>query len=159
MYSRAEPQYAFGHGLSYTTFRFANLRASADRVAQDGSLSVAVDVTNTGTRPGDEVVQLYVRHPESKLERPLKQLRGFARVTLAPAETRTVSLPLAARDLAHWDTARQGWVVEPGPIELLVGRSSADADLTLRRVVTAGGVKARRGGSRMETRSATGPSR
>jgi beta-glucosidase len=92
-------------------------------------------VTNTGSRPGDEIVQLYVRYPESKVDRPLKQLRGFARVTLAPGETRAVSLRLAAADLAYWDVARHTWSVEPGRVELMVGPSSSDRELRLRRTV------------------------
>jgi beta-glucosidase len=82
------------------------------------------------------VVQLYVRHPQSKVERPHKQLRGFQRVTLAPGERKTVRLPLRAEDLAYWDAAAHAWVVEPGPVELMVGSSSADVDLRLRRTIS-----------------------
>jgi beta-glucosidase len=80
-------------------------------------------------------VQLYVRYPGSKVERPRKQLRGFARTSVTPGETRTVTLRLAAADLAYWDVARHAWAVEPGRVELMVGPSSADADLGLRRTV------------------------
>jgi beta-glucosidase len=132
MYARAEPQYPFGHGLSYTTFSYAKLRTSASKLSSKAALDVSVDVTNSGPRSGDEVVQLYVRYPESKVERPLKQLRGFERVTLTPGETRTVTLRLAAEDVAYWSVARHAWAVEPGPLELMVGRSSAEADLALR---------------------------
>jgi beta-glucosidase len=135
MYFRGEPQFPFGHGLSYTTFSYANLRTSAPTVARDGAVDVSVDVTNTGARGGDEVVQLYVRYPGSKVDRPLKQLRGFQRVTLDPGETRAVSLRLAAADLAYWDVGRHAWTVEPGRVELMVGPSSADVDLKLRRTV------------------------
>jgi beta-glucosidase len=138
MYFRGEPQYPFGYGLSYTTFAYANLRTSAPTLARDGAIDVGVDVTNTGSRAGDEVVQLYVRYPESKVDRPLKQLRGFQRITLAPGETKAVTLPLAAADLAYWDVARHAWTVEPGRVELMVGPSSADADLELRRTVAVG---------------------
>ena len=136
MYFSGEPQYAFGHGLSYTTFSYANLGAGAETMPRDGATVVEVDVSNTGGRAGDEVVQLYVRYPQSKVERPLKQLRGFRRITLEAGRTVTVSLPLAARDLAYWDTASRSWKVEPGPVEVMVGGSSADADLRLRRTVT-----------------------
>ncbi len=129
-YFAGEPQYPFGFGLSYTTFALANLRTSADTLPATGTLAVAVDLTNTGAREGDEVVQLYVRYPASQVARPLKQLRGFKRVTVAPGQTTTVELPLAARDLAYWDEATNAWRVEPGPVELLVGTSSADQDLT-----------------------------
>jgi beta-glucosidase len=135
MYSRAEPQYPFGYGLSYTTFAYANVRTSAPSLARDGAVDVTFDVTNTGARAGDEVVQLYVRYPASKVERPLKQLRGFQRVTLAPGETKAVALRLAAADLAFWNVGHHAWVVEPGRVELMVGPSSADADLKLRRAI------------------------
>ena len=82
MYFKGEPLYPFGFGLSYTTFRYANLKLSAPRLASGGTLEVSVDLTNTGTRAGDEVVQLYVKHPHSKVDRPHQQLAGFARVTL-----------------------------------------------------------------------------
>jgi beta-glucosidase len=134
-YFRGDPQYPFGYGLSYTTFAYANLRTSAPKLAGGGAIDVSVDLTNTGSRAGDDVVQLYVRHPASKVDRPLEQLRGFQRVALAPGETRTVTLRLAAADLAYWDVARHAWTVERGPVELMVGPSSADADLKLRRTV------------------------
>ncbi len=129
LYFAGEPQYAFGHGLSDTTFAHADLRTSTPTL----SPGAAVDVTNTGSRAGDEVVQLYARHPESKA--PLEQLRGFQRVGLAPGETKTGTLRLRAFDLAYWDTEQGTWTVDPGPVEVLVGRSSADADVTLRRTV------------------------
>jgi beta-glucosidase len=138
LYFRGEPQYAFGYGLSYTTFTYGGLRVVPERLRRDSASSVSLEVTNTGSRAGDEVVQIYVRYLDSKVERPLKQLRGFLRVTLAPGETRTVTLSLAATDLAHWDPARDTWVVEPGRVELMVGPSSADADLRLRRTLTVG---------------------
>lgn len=138
MYATAEPQYPFGFGLSYTTFAYAGLRTSADAMGAGGAVTVRVDVTNTGTRAGDETVQLYVRHLASKVDRPRKQLRGFARVSLAPGETKTVSLPLAASDLSYWDAGRSAWTVEAGRVEVMVGSSSADADLKLRKVVTVG---------------------
>ncbi|HLP09700.1 MAG TPA: glycoside hydrolase family 3 C-terminal domain-containing protein, partial [Opitutaceae bacterium] len=131
-YFTGEPQYPFGYGLSYTNFAFANLRTSAATLARDGRIEVSIDLRNTGPRDGDEVVQLYVRYPQSQVSRPLKQLRGFKRVTVAAGETTTVTLQLAAADLAYWDEARHAWTVEPGPIELLVGSSSAERDLTQR---------------------------
>jgi beta-glucosidase len=123
------PLYPFGYGLSYTTFAYKNLRTSADRVAADGQLTVSVDVTNTGKRAGDEVVQLYVQHLGSKVERPKKDLRGYARITLAPGETRTVTLVLAAASLAYWNADTHGWLVESEPVRLQVGSSSADVRL------------------------------
>ena len=120
------PLYPFGHGLSYTTFKYANLRASAPTLAAGGTVTVRVDVTNTGARAGDEVVQLYARHLGSKVDRPRKDLRGYQRVSLRPGETRTVSFALPARSLAYWDAAADRWVVESGPIELQAGASSED---------------------------------
>jgi beta-glucosidase len=88
-----------------------------------------VDVTNTGKRQGDEVVQLYVKHLNSSVDRPIKELKGFRRVTLAPGQTRTVTLPLKAETLAYWDIARQRWEVEADKVKLMVGSSSADVKL------------------------------
>ncbi len=133
-YFQGKPLYPFGYGLSYTTFGYANLRTSADAVTAGGAVEVSVDVTNTGERAGDEVVQLYVKHLDSAVERPPKALKGFARVTLAPGEMKTVTLPLPASLLSYWDAARHGFVVEDGAVQLLVGASSADIrqEMTLR---------------------------
>ena len=136
MYSQAEPRYAFGYGLSYTRFTYANLRASGETLREDGAVEVSVDVANAGQREGDEVVQLYVRYPESKVDRPRKQLRGFARVSVPPGARKTVTLRLAASDLAYWDKPSHAWVVEPGRVEVMVGPSSADADLGLRKTIS-----------------------
>jgi len=91
---------------------------------------VSVDVTNTGTRQGDEVVELYVKHLKSAVDRPAKELRGFRRVTLAPKETKTVEIPLAADSLTYWDVGRKRWALEQGEVELMVGESSADVKLS-----------------------------
>jgi beta-glucosidase len=123
------PLYPFGHGLSYTTFAYKNVRTSDQRLSADGSLTVSVDVTNTGKVAGDEVVQLYVQHMGSKVARPRKDLRGYRRITLAPGETRTISLPLPAASLAYWNADTHGWVVESEPVKLQVGSSSADIRL------------------------------
>ncbi len=131
------PLYPFGYGLSYTTFAYADLRVSADSIGPSDTLAVQVDVTNTGARAGDEVVQLYVRHPDSVVPRAREDLRGFARVHLAPGETRTVTLHVPARSLAYWNPNAQRWRVEAEPIELRVGSSSADIRLT--RTVRVGG--------------------
>jgi beta-glucosidase len=123
------------HGLSYTTFAYRNLRLSTDHLAPDGALSVSVDVTNTGARAGDEVVQLYVRHLHSTVERPKKELKGFKRITLQPGETQTVPFPLEAAALAYWDADLGGWQVEPGQVRVMVGASSADIKLVADIVV------------------------
>ena len=92
-------------------------------------MTVRVDVSNTGARAGDEVVQLYVRHVHSDVERPKKELKGFRRITLQPGETQTVALPLAAAALAYWDTGLGGWRVEADRVRVMVGASSDDIRL------------------------------
>jgi beta-glucosidase len=129
MYFKGEPLYPFGYGLSYTTFRYSKLRFSSARLPMNGGITVSVNVKNTGRRRGDEVVQLYVEHPQSKVERPRKELRGFQRVTLAPNETRTVRIPLKAESLAWWNERPGRFEVEEEPIRIVVGSSSADARL------------------------------
>jgi len=129
MYFKGDPLYPFGYGLSYTTFHFNNLKVSSPVLARDGSLSVSVDVTNTGCMAGDEVVQLYVKHMRSKVERPNEELKGFQRVTLQPNETKTVHIPLTASTLAFWNEKQGHFEVEAEPVMLMVGRSSKDLAL------------------------------
>jgi beta-glucosidase len=129
MYFKGQPQYPFGFGLSYTTFEYSNLRTSAESVTAAGEVTVSADIKNTGTRAGDEVVQLYVKHIDSAVARPIKELRGFERITLRPNETRTVRLPLKGTDLTYWDTGKQSFVAEPGRVSIMLGASSADARL------------------------------
>ena len=124
------PLYPFGHGLSYTRFAYSALRTSATSLHADSTITVSVDVRNTGTVKGDEVVQLYVRHRGSAVERPKRDLRAYQRVTLEPGETRTISLPVRASSLAYWNERTHGWVVEQEPVQLEVGASSADIRLT-----------------------------
>ena len=136
MYFQGEPLYPFGYGLSYTTFRYANLRTSAAVLRAGGEVTVSVDVTNTGKRKGDEVVQLYVKHFNSAVGRPIKELKGFRRVTLLPGQTRSVALPLKAETLAYWDMARQRWEVEADQVKVMMGGSSADVKLEKTVAVT-----------------------
>jgi beta-glucosidase len=130
MYFKGDPLYPFGFGLSYTTFKYSNLHTSAPQLAKDGSTTVSVDVTNTGPRAGDAVVQLYVKHLASKVTRPKEELKGFQRVTLQPNETKTVTIPLKASSLGYWDEKLSNFRVESEPIKLLVGNSSADIQST-----------------------------
>jgi beta-glucosidase len=130
MYFKGEPLYPFGYGLSYTTFRYSNIKTSSTKLPADGTANVSVDVTNTGHRAGDEVVQLYVQHPHSKVERPREELKGFRRVSIAPNETKTVEIPLKASTLAYWDEKAGALKVEAEPLKLLVGSSSSDIKLT-----------------------------
>jgi len=110
----------------YTSFAYDRLRLSADAIAPDDQLTISVEVTNTGERVGQEVVQVYVRDPEARVARPAKELKGFAKVELAPGETKTVTLTLDRRSLAYWDDARHAWVAEAGAFEVAVGSSSLD---------------------------------
>jgi len=109
------PLYPFGYGLSYTTFRYDRLRISSDTLRGGDTVNVSVDITNTGARGGDEVVQLYVRYPGSRVARPKRDLRGFRRVTLQPTETRTVTFPLAASALRYWDPGATAGQSKTGP--------------------------------------------
>jgi beta-glucosidase len=130
MYFKGEPLYPFGYGLSYTTFKYSNLRASSPQLAKDGTLTISVDVTNTGSRAGDDVVQMYVKHLGSKVEFPGEALKGFHRVTLEAGETKTVQIPLKASTLAWWDQKLPGFRVEREPIRVMIGNSSSDIQLT-----------------------------
>ena len=121
--------YPFGHGLSYTTFELSPPRLTKDRIAIGETTMVEVDVTNTGQRAGDEVVQLYVRDDISSVPRPMLELKGFERVSLQPGETRTVRLPLSPDALAFWDIDME-WNVEPGTFTILTGDSSASIQET-----------------------------
>ncbi|MFJ4631630.1 glycoside hydrolase family 3 C-terminal domain-containing protein [Streptomyces sp. NPDC088847] len=117
-YFRGTPLYPFGYGLSYTTFRYGTLIAVAG--------GYELPVTNTGTRSGDEVVQLYTHQRTSRDKEPLKQLKAFQRVSLKPGETKKVHLKVQRKDLAHWDVTRSTWTVESGTYDVLAGASSAD---------------------------------
>src|SRR5262249_55321758 len=124
-----EPAYVFGYGLSYTRFAYGNLGVATPTVPPDGRVDVTVDVTNTGARAGEEVVQLYVGFEGSKVERPVKLLRAFTKVALAPGETKTVRLDIAVKDLAWYDVETKGWQVEPMTYAVLVGPSAGGTDL------------------------------
>jgi beta-glucosidase len=119
------PLFPFGYGLSYTQFRLSNLRLSATRIHTDGNLNVSVEVENTGRRTGDEVVQLYIRDLAASVTRPVKELKGFARVTLKPGERRSVSFTLTPEHLGFINRQMR-FVVEPGDFKVTVGTSSVD---------------------------------
>jgi beta-glucosidase len=124
MYAKQKPLYAFGYGLSYTTFEYTKLKLSEQHIAKNQTVTVHVDVKNTGHRDGDEVVQIYVKHLDSKVPRPAEQLAGFARVHLNAGESTAVALPLAAKDLAYWDESSKNWVLEPDKVQVMAGGSS-----------------------------------
>ena len=119
--------YAFGHGLSYVDFGYGDLKCKTRK----DKISVNFSLTNEGSMEADEVVQLYVRRPESKVERPYKELKAFDRITLKAGETKTVSLEVPISELAHWDMEKNCWTVEPGKVEILVGSASDDIRQTI----------------------------
>lgn len=134
LFSNPEPLFSFGYGLSYTTFSYGNLRLSAETITADDSATLYVDVTNTGERAGDEVVQFYVHDVLSEwVTRPVKLLRGFQRITLQPGETRTVTFPVGREQLQFWDESMRK-TVEPGQFELMVGGSSQTVESILLNV-------------------------
>jgi len=122
------PLFSFGYGLSYTTFAYSNLRLTASHMPATGTTSASIDVRNTGARSGDEVVQLYIRDEVSAATRPIKELRGFQRITLAPGEARTVSFAIRG-DLLAYHGPDMKRVVEPGVFQIMVGGNSADLQL------------------------------
>jgi beta-glucosidase len=120
------PLFPFGFGLSYTTFRYDNLRLGAVAIGPDDRLRIWIDITNTGERRGKEVVQLYVRDVASHLRRPDKELKGFAKVALEPGQRTPVTFTVDREALAYYDDATGQWVAEAGEFEVLVGASSQD---------------------------------
>ena len=119
------PLFPFGYGLSYTEFQLSNLQLSEERIRPDGRLTVSFDVTNTGRRAGDEVVQLYIRDVAASVTRPVRELKGFERVTLRPGEKRRVQFTLTPAELGFYNREMR-FVVEPGEFKVMVGTSSAD---------------------------------
>ncbi len=124
--NRLKPTFPFGHGLSYTTFEYGNAEADRKIMEKNEKLVITVPVTNTGSRAGAEVIQLYIRDLKSSLPRPVKELKGFCKVVLQPNETKQVSFTITAEELAYFDDAKHQWVAEPGKFEALVAASSAD---------------------------------
>ena len=125
LFDEVTPLYPFGHGLSYTTFKYQNVKVAPASTKDDADAQqITVEVTNAGPRAGDEVVQLYLRDVVSSVTRPVKELKGFQRVTLKPGETKTVSFTLDHEALGFWKTAKD-FVVEPGKFDVTVGGSSA----------------------------------
>jgi beta-glucosidase len=123
-----EPAFHFGFGLSYTTYEYRNLELDAVEIAAEGVLRLSVEVANTGQFPGEEVVQLYVGYRGSQVDRPVKELKSFARISIDPGQTRRVEFQLPARQLAYYDEGA-GWVVERITYDVYVGSSSALRDL------------------------------
>ncbi len=120
------PLFAFGHGLSYTTFSISDVRSDRTSLGSDGRIRVSADVTNTGDRAGAEVVQLYIGDEESSLPRPVKELKGFQKVSLAPGETRTVTFDITPEQLQYYDDRQGAWGAEAGRFTAFVGAASDD---------------------------------
>ncbi len=130
------PLFPFGHGLSFSHFRFADLRVDRPSIAVDETLTVSVELTNTGARPADEVAQLYLHQRHGCASRPVRELKGFQRVTLQPGETRTLTFPLGPDERRYWNAAVRDWVVDASTFDVWVG-SDSTAQLTTTFEVTA----------------------
>jgi beta-glucosidase len=135
MYFDGEPLYAFGHGLSYTTFKYNSIEPNATSLSKNGELKVDISLTNSGNRDGDEVVQLYVKQLQSVVERPEKELKAFQRIFLKAGETKIVSLTLKSENLEVWNTKKQQFELENNAIEIQIGSASDQILLTKKLTV------------------------
>jgi beta-glucosidase len=126
--STVKPLFPFGYGLSYTSFAYKNLTISPP--SPDQQVSVAFDVTNTGTRAGADVAEVFVGDSHAPVPRPVKELKGFAKVSLSPGETKNVTVKLDRRAFSYYDVKKHAWTVAPGDFDLSVARSAADVELT-----------------------------
>lgn len=133
LYAKEKPLFAFGYGLSYSSFRYSNVRIPSSILRGGSTATVTVKVENTSNRDGDEVVQLYVRHLDSKVSRPIQELKAYQRVPIKTHESRTVSLPLPISSLAYWDLESHAFKIEADKVEISIGASSDD--LRLRQTV------------------------
>lgn len=133
---KIRPLFAFGHGLSYTTFGYGKLSADASKIGPDGAMTLSVDVTNTGSRAGAETVQLYISDTKASVKRPAKELKNFAKIYLEPGQTKTVTFTVRPSDLAFFDTGVHAWKAEPGEFRAHVGAASDDIRSSLRFVLT-----------------------
>lgn len=133
---KIRPLFAFGHGLSYTTFGYGKLSADASKIGPDGAMTLSVDVTNTGSRAGAETVQLYISDTKASVKRPAKELKNFAKIYLEPGQTKTVTFTIRPSDLAFFDAGAHAWKAEPGEFRAHVGAASDDIRSSLRFVLT-----------------------
>lgn len=124
---RGSPIYPFGHGLSYSSFAYSNLKVDQAAISAEQSVTVTVDLKNTGTRTADEVVQLYVHQRSGTAARPVRELKGFSRVTLKPGQVRTLSFRLGPDELRYWNAGSRSWLIDPSVYDVAVGGSSAAA--------------------------------
>ena len=124
-----EPAFPFGFGLSYTTYSYENLKIDKNSIKKSEEVKVSVDITNTGKVAGEEIVQLYVGYKGSSVERHVKDLKGFGKISLKPGETKTISIGLKASELAYYDVEKKDWVVEKIEYIIYIGPSSRKEDL------------------------------
>jgi beta-glucosidase len=125
LFSTTKPLFAFGHGLSYTTFKYSNLKITKPKIGLNESTTVTVDITNTGEVAGDEVAQMYLRDEISSVTRPIKELKDFSRISLTPGETKTVTFSITPEKLSFYNRKMKR-VVEPGKFQIMVGGNSVD---------------------------------
>ena len=129
MYINGRPLFPFGHGLSYTEFKYSDMTISSKKINEDGKVTISVNVKNIGSREGDEVVQLYIHDVVCSVKRPSKELRGFERISLKPGEKKTVAITVPGEKLSFYDEITHRFAVEPGTFDVLVGSSSEDIRL------------------------------
>ncbi|NQV50655.1 MAG: fibronectin type III-like domain-contianing protein, partial [Candidatus Marinimicrobia bacterium] len=125
-----DPLYAFGHGLSYTSFEYSDLQLSSRNIKAGENIEITLSVKNTGERAGSEIVQLYLNDSKSSVIRPEKELKGFSKMQLEPGESKEVRMTLKAEDLMFWDKTTSDWKAEAGKFNVLVGASSRDIRLS-----------------------------
>lgn len=123
---KVQPLFPFGHGLSYTTFTYGKPILSSKEMTADGTLTVRINIKNSGDREGQEVVQLYISDKKSTLPRPVKELKGFKKILLAPGEEKEVSFTIDKEALSYFDDARHCWTAEPGKFEAIIAASATD---------------------------------
>jgi beta-glucosidase len=129
MYDKNTPVFPFGYGLTYTSFKYSGLKIDRKTLSDKGVVNVTFNIQNAGNYDSDEVPQLYISFPDSKVDRPAKALKGFTRVFIKKGETKTITIPLKGSDVTYWDTKTNKWTLEPGKIEFFIGSSSADPRL------------------------------
>jgi beta-glucosidase len=123
-----KPAFHFGFGLSYTNYKYNNLRLNKDKIARDGEVEISVNITNDGNMEGEEIAQLYIGYNKSSVDRPIKELKGFGKVNLSPGEMKTLTLKLKAEDLAYYNSDKKEWIIEPIEYLVNVGPSSKKED-------------------------------
>jgi beta-glucosidase len=126
---KIEPLFPFGFGLSYTEFKYKDLKLSQNTLDPQGNVSVTLEVANTGKRAGEEVVQLYVHDRKPQIDKPVRELKGFAKISLAPGESKPVAFTLTPRDFAYFDVPNKQWRADAGEYEIEIGASSRDIRL------------------------------